>query len=202
MIEIWTEIVGNGKREAWHPDLPGKYDADGDWTSDVPYTADEDAPTDFGGNYPNPATSLFNVLVDPADLPKIRAHLLTKGKDIIAEQDAPEADLRLVRMLQTCKTAGLLDLSGKAEAYFNSIPNIATANAARKTTIGEVLLQASARGLSEKQARAIRTKHGLPHTLAQIREASVGWQMRRYKLDRAAAIKVLDRKLGVQAGGI
>ena len=50
----------------------------------------------------------------------------------------------------------------KAEAFFDSIPNMTGANAARKRMVADILDQAKERGLSVDRAEQIRVRHNLP----------------------------------------
>jgi len=106
-------------------------------------------PRDFAGDPATPCVSRFSVLVEAEHVAHISSAV---ERDALDEKDGLMFDL--------------LDYvdgdMAKAEPFFDSIPDIATADATRKRTIKDVLLQATARGLSVDKAQSILEKHGLP----------------------------------------
>ena len=83
-----------------------------------------------------------NVGVAPDDVDKC--------SQIPADQVPEEARLA-IQMVRHCRG----DYNGKADTFFDSIPDIATADATRKRIVEDVLVQAKARGLSDEKADAI-----------------------------------------------
>lgn len=171
MIEIWVPILKIGTE--YVPDLPGEdmtheervtlaaqqAKADGRAgdkehirekvrTIQVEYDTDEGLPDDDVKGDGSKAVSLFNVLVDEADIPRIRAHLKAKGTDIIYFNDGPVKDVLMVRMIRACRD----DYDGKAEAFFNE--QIASSTLTQREKV-DLLEQAGTRGLSASKRQAI-----------------------------------------------
>lgn len=127
------------------------------------------------------AITRCNVIVRDDWLPDIRAHLKNKHgptADYALFDNGNEFDVLLVNMVRKFRLtmdehrdcANDADVITKrqkkadreADAFFDAIPNIATADIVRKTEIKKVLVQAVARGLSAAKAEEIHTKHNLP----------------------------------------
>ncbi len=150
-VEIWVPILGNGRDDAGPPHTdPSKGPYRPDIPDGVDWMSDEGAPTKFGDPNHPPATTYFNILVDEADVEKCAKR--------VAEKDLIEKDLLLVNMLRACQG----DWDQKADLYFDTIENIATADAERKQVIKDVLVQGVHRGISAKKAEEIQQEYGLP----------------------------------------
>ena len=135
-IEVWVPLIGDGHGISYGPDIP----------NDIGWETDEAAPTDLTRDDGRPAVTAFNIIIDEKDRYRI------------TEIEPPEKDVQLVNMIRACRG----DYNGKAEAFFNSIPDLATADGQRKRIAKDVLLQAVARGLPPEKAQAIVERHGLP----------------------------------------
>jgi len=147
-ISVWVPAIkGPGYVE---PDLPREDLGGGEFRWLIPFRiAPHGAPRDLL-NPDSPATTYFNVLVRPEDLPKITSR--------IPEEDVPEKDKLTIGMLRHCNG----DYDRRADSFFDGIKDIGTANAARKRAIKDVLIQAVARGLNPARAENIRARHDLP----------------------------------------
>lgn len=227
MVEIWVPILGSGasQEDALRPDLPGQDKstaeimalaaeqarADGRGGDDkyvtecarrqiVQYTTDEGLTTDLvtGGH----AVSLFNVLVDEADLPRIEEHLKAKGKSAIPFDKGSEADVFLLRMIRACREG----YDARADEFFTAaVP--ASATEAQREIAKVALVQAAARGLAPDRADTIRTKHTLPSASqkdgidAEVHAAAVQYVVRQHgvSIDTArAAVKLrIERSLTI-----
>ena len=76
----------------------------------------------------------------------------------VSESGVPEKTQILSRMFREVRR----DYEHKADAFFDSIPDVATASDERKGLVKDVLLQAVARGLSGEKAEKIRRRLNLP----------------------------------------
>ena len=141
LVEIWGPLIGTGTHEdPWRPDIPAELD----WSSD------EGAPTDFSTPDFGPFCQYFNVLVNEKDVAKCTKRF--------ADKDVSERDKLIVAMIRGCRG----DYGAKADAFFDGIPNVASADDARKQVVKDVLVQAACRGLSAQKAEAIRIRLVLP----------------------------------------
>lgn len=157
-VEIWVHRLGEygNRNDPPRPDIPGMQDPI-DGTGGIPFTSDACAPPDMIDN--KFFAGGVNIIVDEKDLPAINKHLAEQHQpEAVPFADGPERDTLLVSMIRTCRD----DYDRKADAYFDSIPNMTTATAARKRMVKDILLQARARGLSAEKAEEIRLRHKLP----------------------------------------
>ena len=150
MTELWLPMIGDGKgMNEFRPDMP----------EGIHWTSDEAAPSDLVKYDGTNLTTEINILVDEKDLPAINKHLAEQHKpEAVPFADGPEKDVRLVSMIRACRD----DYDRKADAYFDSIPNMTGAHESRKRMVKDILLQARARGLSAEKAEEIRLRHKLP----------------------------------------
>ena len=153
MKELWVPAIQIqlGGAPCFHPDIPDGLNS----AASTPLVTHWEYGADGAGW---PADKLnsgmlsthFCILVDE----KEAEHC----KKAIPESAVPEKEVLMVRMIQNCQG----DYDRKADAYFDSIPNMTTATAARKRMVKDILLQARARGLSAEKAEEIRLRHKLP----------------------------------------
>jgi len=145
---VWVPAIkGPGYVE---PDLPRQDLGAGEFRWLIPFRiAPHGAPRDLL-TPDSPATTHFNVMVRPEDVPKITSR--------VREKDVPEKDKLTVDMLRHCNG----DYARKADSFFDAIENIGTADTDRKRAIKDVLIQAVARGLNPAKAETIQQRHDLP----------------------------------------
>jgi len=160
-IEVWVPLIGDGHDTMYRPDIP----------DDMAFSSDECAPTDLMQDDGRPAVTAFNIIIDEAD------------RDRITEIEPPEKDVQLVNMIRACRG----DYDGKAEAFFDAVPSVKTANAERKRMVKDVLLQGVARSLDAEIAQGIHAKHALPDSPKttgamddEIIEAKYAYGLRKY----------------------
>jgi len=141
-VTIWVPIQERADAEQGiirRPDVPEA----------IPFTTREGIPADFvTETRPTPlAITHAQIVVDERDVDKCPKR--------VQERDVAERDRLLVRMLQECGG----DYERKADAFFDSVPDIATGTETRKRMAARLLLQAVARGLRPAKAVAISERH-------------------------------------------
>ncbi len=131
----------------WIPDFP----------QGIGYWTDDGIPDDLVAGDETYATSCYACIVDDSNIPAIRTHLQSKGKDIVYFKDGDERDIQMVLMIRACRDG----YDARADAFFDSI-DMTAATIERKRTVKDVLLRAVARGVSAEKAEKIRQRLDLP----------------------------------------
>ena len=129
------------------------------------------------------------IVVSLADKPKVTSAVLYK--------DIPEKTRLMVEMYNTCRS----DWEHTAATFFQAIPNIGLANAARLRIIKDVLLQGVVRGLIARTGETIRSTYNMPsagmtgNVDTEIYDAAQKYLQRSSSLSAQDAVARLDRQL-------
>ena len=138
MPSIWVPIVGDGSDDnPYRPDVPPT----------VAWCTDDGLPVNLADEGRGvPLGRYASIIVADADVERCPQR--------VAEQDVPERDRLTVEMIRTCRD----DYETKAGEFFDGIPGMASADAARRRAVKDVLVQAVLRGLSATRAEVIRQR--------------------------------------------
>ena len=124
------------------------------WISDVPYGLGKHVVAghldDKVGDERLKACTHCNIMVS--------VNTKKECENAVAYSAVPLKTRMLIDMNDACRA----NWDGNTEAYFATIPNLSTGNAATKTAAKECVEQARARGLSAAKAEKIRSDYDLP----------------------------------------
>lgn len=152
MAELWVARVASKRLDAaihpWQPDVPAVMLTGGLFS----WKCLGGIPTDKV-NDPVMKTPLTTHLL--IEVPNGQEVYVTGAVNVSL---VPQTDQLTIQMIRDCGT----EYEANADAFFASIPNLGTGNAALKTIAKELLEQARPRGLSAAKAESIRALYGLP----------------------------------------
>ena len=159
MRTVWVPIEGDGYDVWWHPKgcyeiLPGKV-SPGNLKLQIPWQSDFSDIRDLSGKRTH-AHTYTRIRVDEKYLD---AKNVPHFEEWYAEDapEVPESDKLINRMMREAANAW----DGKADAFFDSIPNISTGSVERKEMAVELLEQAGYRGLSAEKKLEIAERLNL-----------------------------------------